>query len=152
MTEARPPRYLHGGAPGLAPGDALTPRRPDDHRHLHPEGECATCDGRRHGRPLADDDNDPSLVYITTDRDYARMYASGYPDGAVYVVEPKGELIDRWRNGTGEDCVPSWGVSAARIVRVLDPLVRLTPKEGHRLARRWKITPADVRRMKRGIR
>lgn len=147
----RPPRYLHGGAPGLAPGDLLTPRAPGDHSHLHPEGRCATCDARRAGRQLAYDNNNPALIYITTDRDYARLYAAGYPRGAVYVVEPQGEMTDRWRNGTGEDCVPSWGVPSARIVRVLDPLVNIEPKEQRRLERRWKLTPGDVRRMKLGI-
>lgn len=148
----RAPRYWHGGAPGLVPGDMITPRRPDDTRHLHALGECATCDARRAGGPLAFDDNDPTMVYITTARDYARLYASGYPRGSLYVVEPVGEMVDRWREGTGEDCEPSWGVPAARVLLVYDRLVSLTPKEVGRLERRWKLNPEHVRATKYGVR
>lgn len=130
MTE----RYWHGGAPGLKPGDSIHPRQPGDDQHL--VDGCRTCEARRRGEPLADDDNDPGLVYVTTDRDYARIYAAGYPRGGLYVVEPLGELIDR----TGlHDPAPSYGCAEARVLSVYDPLVRLSDRQVRRLQRRYTV-------------
>ncbi|MFJ4653798.1 hypothetical protein ACIP5Y_21235 [Nocardia sp. NPDC088792] len=127
-------RYWHGGVPGLKPGDLITPRQPDDKQHL--VDGCRTCEARRGGKPLARDDNDPSLVYVTTERDYARIYAAGYPRGALYVVEPLGELTDR----TGKhDPAPSWGCAAARVLSVYDRLVVLSDKQARSLDRRYRI-------------
>lgn len=123
------PRYWHGGAPDLRPGDILEPRPHNDTRHL--VDGCPTCEARRNGQPLPDDDNDPNLVYITTDREYARLYAHGYPRGALYEVDPIGEMVDR--TGT-HDPAPSWGVPAARVRSVYDPVVILTPRQ----VRRWQ--------------
>lgn len=47
-------------------------------------------------------------------READRLYAHGYPRGALYQVEPLGELHDR--TGT-HDPYPSWGVEAARVLR-----------------------------------
>lgn len=124
-------RYWHGGAPGLKPGDLITPRPPGDHDHL--VDGCPTCEARRRGEQLDSDDNDPGLIYITTDRDYARIYASGYPRGALYRVEPIGDLVDR----SEHDPAPSWGVASARVLAVYDACVTLTPKLLRRLLRRW---------------
>lgn len=124
-------RYWHGGAPGLRPGDIIEPRAHDDDAHL--VDGCPTCDARKAGAQLAEDNNDPALVYVTTDRDYARIYASGYPRGALYRVEPIGELVDR----SAQDPAPSWGCGSARVLSVYDPLVALTPKQVRRYAKRW---------------
>lgn len=124
-------RYWHGGAPGLCPGDLIEPRSKDDAAHL--VDGCPTCEARKAGQQLADDDNDPGLVYVTTDRDYARIYAAGYPRGALYCVEPVGALIDRSEN----DPVPSWGCEAARVLSVYDPVVVLTAKRIRQLTRRF---------------
>lgn len=127
MTE---PRFLyHGGAPGLRPGDTITPRRRGDIGHL--VDGCPTCEARRAGAPLPDDDLDPTLVYVTTDRDYARIYAAGYPRGALYRVETDEPLTP------SPDPVPSWGTPSCRVVAVLDALVRLTPAETRRAVRRY---------------
>jgi hypothetical protein len=125
-------RYWHGGAPDLKPGDIIEPRPDSDGRHL--VDGCPTCEARRRGEPLATDDNDPGLVYVTTDRDYARIYAAGYPRGGLYVVEPIGELTDR--TGT-HDPAPSWGCASARVLSVYDPLVTLSDREVRRLMRRY---------------
>lgn len=68
-------RLYHGGVPGLRIGDLIEPRPDRDERHL--VDGCPTCEARRRGEQLAADDNDPSLIYVTTDREYARIYASG---------------------------------------------------------------------------
>lgn len=125
-------RFWHGGAPGLQPGDLIEPRPDTDTQHL--VDGCPTCEARRRGEQLAEDDNDASLVYVTQERDYARIYAAGYPLGALYVVEPVGELVDR----SAHDPVPSWGCSAARVLSVYDAVVVLSPKEIRRLRRRYQ--------------
>jgi hypothetical protein len=125
-------RYFHGGPPGLAAGDLIEPRPAGDTSHLL-DG-CPTCEARKTGAPLPEDDNDAGLVYVTTSRDYARVYAAGYPRGGLYVVEPLGELIDR--TGT-HDPEPSWGVPAARVLAVYDAVVVLTPAQLRRYMKRW---------------
>lgn len=97
-------RYWHGGAPGLKPGDLITPQPSGAGGHL--VDGCPTCEARKAGTPLDSDDNNPDWVYVTTDREYARLYAAGYPRGGLYQVEPVGEMHDR----TGDhDPLPSWG-------------------------------------------
>ena len=122
-------RLYHGGPPGLRPGDLITPRQADDTSHLI-DG-CPTCEARRAGTPLPTDDLDPALVYVTTDRDYATIFAAGYPDGGLYRVETDGPLTP------SPDPVPSWGAPSARVVAVLDPLVRLSAHDVRRFARRY---------------
>lgn len=128
-----PPRYWHGGAPGLKPGELITPRQHGDDAHL--VDGCPTCEARKQGAPPPDDDLDPNRVYVTTDRDYARIYAAGYPCGALYTVDLVGELPD-----PSDDPVPSWAVEAARVRAVYDPLVTLDMKEVRRLMRRYGLT------------
>lgn len=126
-----PARYYHGGAPGLRVGDVIEPRVEGDTRHLL-DG-CPVCEARKRGEQLPQDDNDPDMVYVTTDRDYARVYAAGYPRGSLYRVEPIGPLVDR----SEHDPAPSWGCAAARVAAVIDPLVSLSPKRVRSLMRRW---------------
>ena len=52
-------RYFHGGAPGLRPGDLIEPQQGT----AHLLDGCPTCEARKAGQPLANDDNDPNLVY-----------------------------------------------------------------------------------------
>lgn len=129
MVIEHPPRYWHGGAPGLRAGDLITPRPDGDHAHL--VKGCRVCDARRAGRPTEDDDNDPGMVYVTTSKAYARLYAVGYPNGALYRVEPVGDLTDRMEGG--HDAAPSWGCNAARILAVYDACVQMTKKEERQL-------------------
>jgi hypothetical protein len=128
MTE---PAYWHGGAPGLRVGDVIKPRSVDETAPLL-DG-CPVCEARKAGQQLDEDDNDPGLVYVTTDRDYARIYAAGYPRGALYRVEPIGALVDRSEN----DPVPSWGCAAAQVLSIYDPVVILTTKRIRQLMRRF---------------
>ena len=65
-------------------------------------------------------------MYVTTDREYARLYAFGVPRGDLYRVEPIGELIET----TGrQDHAPSWAAPAARVIAVYERFVHLTPKQ-----------------------
>jgi hypothetical protein len=123
------PAYYHGGAPGLRVGDVIEPRPPGDERH-YLDG-CPTCEARRRGETIVDDDLDPSLVYVTTNRAYARLYAGGYPRGALYRVEPLGERTaspDPVETG-------SLGVPRARVLAILDPVVILRPTDIRRVGR-----------------
>ncbi len=120
--------YWHGGAPGLKPGDLIEPTASD--RHL--VDGCPICEARRRGQQLASDPNDPTRVYVTTERDYAKIFAAGYPRGALYRVEPIGDMAP-----TADDPAPSWAVERARVISVYDPLVNLTPARVASLARRW---------------
>lgn len=121
-------RYFHGGAPGLRPGDLIEPQPLGEGKHL--VDGCPTCEARKAGQQLEADDLDPSLIYVTTDREYARLYAAGYPRGALYVVDPIGELTP------SPDPLPSWGCSGARVKAVYDAYVVLTWAELQRLERR----------------
>lgn len=132
MTE--PPRLFHGGQPGLRIGDLLKP----GHKRRQHEG-CGWCAAREAGTAV----NDPAShrkerIYITTDRDYARFYASLYGYGDLYRVEPVGEV-----EPSTEDHFDSWVAPAARVVGIMARAVRLTPGERRRLHGKW--TAADFR-------
>jgi hypothetical protein len=121
-------RYWHGGKPGLRPGDTIEPQPLGSGEHL--VDGCPTCEARKRGQQLPEDNLDPSKVYVTTDREYARIYAAGYPHGALYRVEPMGELEP------SPDPVASWGCASARVLAVYDAYVRLTPAQLRRAVRR----------------
>jgi hypothetical protein len=132
-------RYFHGGIPDLKPGQLVTPHPP---RVID---NCPICVARAAGEnPIVDGlgvvdpaTQRPDRVYITTDREYARFYASKYWRGDLYVVEPVGEL-----EPSTEDRFPSWTCEAARVKTVYDRCVLLTDKQRRALYRRW--TAADL--------
>jgi hypothetical protein len=127
-------RYWHGGMPGLRRGDVITPTLGADRGHL--VDGCPTCEARRAGAPQDGDHCRPDRVYVTTDREYARIYAAGYPRGALYRVEPDGELEET----TGiNDPAPSWAATSARVLAVYDPVVTMTPAQIRRLMRRLGV-------------
>ncbi len=122
-------RYFHGGVPGLKVGDLIEPQPLGEGSHL--VDGCPTCEARKTGKQLPTDNLDASLVYVTPDREYARVYAAGYPQGALYVVEPMGDLTP------SPDPVPSWGCPAARVTGVYDACVRMSPAQVSRAVRRY---------------
>ena len=129
------PIYFHGGMPGLNPGDVILPGRPN-----FVDG-CKVCDAHRAGEshvldPLT---KHADRVYMTSDRDYARFYASKYPKGDLYSVEPLGEMAV-----SDEDPFPSWTAPSARVVGVYDRYVQLTPKQRRTLLRRWGRVDREV--------
>jgi hypothetical protein len=126
VTVLRELRLWHGGVPGLKPGDLIAP---DPTRVEHLVDGCDVCEARRRGAPLATDDNDAALVYVTTDRDYARLYAADYPRGDLYRV-----AVDTDIAVPSNDPLPSWGVPTARVLAVYDRMVTLTPGQ----LRKWR--------------
>lgn len=129
-----PARLFHGGVPGLRLGDRLTGGH---ERRMH-DG-CAWCVARANGTAEHDPaSHHPDRVYVSTDREYARFYASLYGYGDLYRVEPIGELVP-----SDEDGFPSWTAESVRVVGVVARAVRLTDGERRRLLRRW--TALDYR-------
>ncbi|MCZ1001132.1 hypothetical protein O1M63_28760 [Streptomyces mirabilis] len=133
-------RYFHGGVPGLNPGDLIAPSPP------HVVDGCKVCEARAQGltamvggKAVDPPTGRPDRVYITSDRDYARFYASRYWYGDLYTVEPVGEL-----EASTEDPFPTWCVPAARVVSVYTRAVQLTRSQRRSLLRRW--TEADMAR------
>jgi hypothetical protein len=154
-TNDRPSRYYHGGIPGLRPGDLIHPM-PDGHRRRH-DG-CAICQARNTGQhtPLDAAPAHPDRVYITTDRLYARFYASLAGRGDLYTVRPVGDV-----EPSAEDRFPTWTCPAAEVVAVYDRAVTLTTSQRRQLVRAWivadhhadgtydawqALSPADQRR------
>lgn len=129
-------RWWHGGVPGLRPGDLVEPTTGTSHL----VDGCRECQARRHGQTLMDGGPRPDRVYITRDRDYARVYANGYPRGALYVVEPVGDI-----EPTGEaDPVESFAVPAARVISVYDRCVSMTLKQVRRFMARYGVDEGQV--------
>lgn len=132
-------RYFHGGIPDLKPGDLITPHPPNvvdgcDICAAKAAGRQPVVEGLGYVDPLTER---PDRIYLTSDRDYARFYASKYPRGDLYTVEPVGGV-----EPSTEDRFPSWTAPAARVVSVYDRYVQLTPKQRRSLLRRW--TAADL--------
>lgn len=127
----------HGGAPGLRAGDLIVPQRVEDGATAHLVDGCPVCEARRRGEQLADDQNDPAHVYVTTDREYAAIYANGYPHGGLYRVTVDDDVA--LTPTGGDDPVPSWHVPVARVAAVLDPLVRFDAARMRRAVRRYLL-------------
>lgn len=126
-----PGRLWHGGIPGLKPGDLIQPVT-DGQRRAH-DG-CPTCRARNSGQPATHDPAParPDRVYLTSDRLYARYYASLTGRGDLYVAEPVGGL-----EPSTEDHFPTWTAPQARVILVYDRAVTLAMGERRRLLRRW---------------
>ncbi|MEU0275977.1 hypothetical protein [Streptomyces sp. NPDC006307] len=146
MTSLQQPdavRYFHGGVPGLNPGDLLAPHRPNT------VDGCPICAAKAAGEqpivpglgnvdPLTER---PDRIYITTDREYARFYASKWWLGDLYAVEPMGEVEE-----STEDLFPTWCAQGAVVVSVVSRAVRLTGKQRRTLLRRWGALEDAARR------
>ncbi|WP_229868851.1 hypothetical protein [Streptomyces inusitatus] len=139
------PRLFHGGVPGLKPADLI---EPGHHRTV--DG-CPTCEARARGENrvvpglgvVDPPTGRPDRVYATSDREYARHYASMAWYGDLYVVELIGNV-----EPSEEDHFPTWCAPAARVLSVYSRAVQLTMAERRRLNRRWRVADmiADQRR------
>lgn len=128
------PRLFHGGVPDLRPGDLITP----GHDRRSHEG-CAWCEARAKGEAHQGMDG-PSLrtdrVYATTNRLYAKHYASLWGRGDLYRVDAVGDV-----QRSTEDTIESYCCEQLQVVAVIDRAVLLTRSERRRLFREW--TTAD---------
>lgn len=114
MTGQREPRYWHGGVPDLKPGDFILPVTETGTPHnLTANLAAAGITG------LEPDFVRSDRVHLTTDRDAARVYAAAYPDGALYRVEPVGDVEP-------DPDAPDVAVRCERavVLAVYDPCVR----------------------------
>ena len=110
--------WFHGGYPGLRPWELVEP--PDTTGTNHTLS--------RYVPPGAPHGTRTDVVYITSSKTVARVYAAWYPNGAVYVVEPYGDLEpDPDAPGLGAMC------GCARVVAVLHPQVIYA----HRTPQSW---------------
>ncbi|MBP5883145.1 hypothetical protein QBA57_28735 [Streptomyces scabiei] len=121
-------RYFHGGFPGLRPGGlVLPPDTTGTDRTL--SAIVAEADGPAYATRK-------DVVYVTTLRQAARVYAAFYPDGALYQVQPHGGLEP------DPDCLEpgiSWHCPKAEVLQVVDPVVLFrarTPERWLRLLNR----------------
>lgn len=138
-------RLWHGGAPDLRPGQLI---EPGSSRKLH--HGCRYCEARAAGQAVVAPDGSlidpptgrPDRVYLTTDRDYARFYASLYGRGDLYRVEPVGEI-----ELSTEDHFETWCAPAARVLAPVDRAVLLTPGQRRALDRKWRAADEAARRV-----
>ena len=132
--------YFHGGVDGLKAGDLLVPGQ----SRKHHDG-CPWCEARANGEAHLGMDGPSQVegIYFTTDKLYAKHYASLYGAGDLYRVEPVGEV-----QRSTEDSYDTWIAAEVRIVAVVERAVRLTDKERRRLARDWDA--ADRRTLLKG--
>lgn len=136
-------KLYHGGAKGLWRGDLILP---DMVEHRCVDG-CPVCEAHRRGdhHPL-DPATPPGRVFATTNRRYARFYASRAVGGDLYQVELVGDA-----QASTTDPFPSWSAPSARVLRVLERDVVLTMRERRDLFRRWGGTPEEFEAMLRQI-
>ncbi|WNI20331.1 hypothetical protein [Actinacidiphila sp. ITFR-21] len=140
------PRLFHGGRPGLNPGALLVPSPP------HVVDGCRICEARAAGESytvpglgvIDPPTGRPDRVYVTSDREYARWYASRYWLGDLYVVQPVGDVEE-----TDEDPFPTWCAPYAVVRSVYSRAVRLTMPERRRLYRRWGVADAVAAQRRR---
>jgi len=124
-------RLYHGGVGGLGPGDLIEPGRAAD-RYV---AGCPTCAAHDAGEHHAFDPRTPDgRVYCTTDREYARYYASRAVKGWLYSVEPTGPLHEAEEGDLGATW---WSEHPLRVRGVIDRAVRLTDRQRRRLFMRW---------------
>lgn len=128
-------RYFHGGIPDLNRGDLIKPHPP------RIVDGCPICVARAAGKNLTvpglgvvdPATKHPDRVYVSTDRDYARFYASKFWLGDLYVVEPVGDVV-----ASVEDPFPSFTCEGARILSIVSRAVRLTDRQRTTLTNKWK--------------
>ena len=102
-----------GGIPGLKKGDGLLP----------PQVSGTDRTLVKYLDDSGDEYNRPDKVYVTTERNTAKLFASAYPHGALYRVEPRGELELDPDNPDST----SWMCDSAVILSVYDRRVVLDP-------------------------
>lgn len=129
---------FHGGAADLWKGSIVKPNMAHG-RYLD---DCAQCQAQKHGVSSLlgmDPETPANFIYATSDREYARYYASRAGRGWLYEVELDPASIEPSK----EDPFPTWRASEARVVRVLEKRITLTMQERKDLFIRWGGTEAE---------
>lgn len=132
---------FHGGGPDLWRGSTIKPNM----AHTRLVDGCADCEAHRHGQQRLDGDplTPEGFVYATSDRDYARYYASRAVKGWLYEVELDPASIEESK----EDPFPTWRASSAVVIRVLEKRITLTMQERRDLFVKWGGTPSEFETM-----
>jgi len=133
---------LHGGIGDLWKGSLLKP----DMAHVRYLDGCPTCEAQRKGHSSAlglDPETPAEFVYATTDREYARYYASRAVRGWLYEVELDPSSIEESK----EDPFPTWRAHQARVVRVLEKRITLMMAERRDLFLRWGGSASEFESM-----
>ena len=137
------PVLYHGGVAGYWIGDLLTPNNAE---HRYVDG-CQHCAAQREGRFLVlDPPTPPDWVYATSDREYARFYASRAVRGSLYRVRLEGDV-----EPSIEDPFPTWRGRRAIILGVPEIRVTLTMRQRRKLWCRWGGTPEEFDQMIRNF-
>lgn len=119
----------HGGVAGFWCGDVLVPNMAE-HRFVP---GCEHCEAQRDGAATAiDPPTPPNWIYATSDREYARYYASRVVGGTLYRVQLEGDV-----EPSTEDPFPTWRGRRATIVGVPERHITLTMGQRRRLWIRW---------------
>lgn len=132
-------RLFHGGVPGLKVGDVIEP----GHERLSHDG-CPWCEARAKGEAHQGVDGPskrPDRVYATTNRLYAKHYASLWGWGDLYRVEAVG-AVER----STEDTIETYCAERLRVAAILDRAVLLTWSERRRLYREWGAADKEATR------
>lgn len=138
------PKLYHGGVGGLWAGDVLVPGM----SHARHVDGCAQCEAQASGKFVRgfDPPTPPAWVYATTDRDYARYYASRAVRGNLYEVELEGDVEE-----SVEDPFPTWRGRRAVVLRVPELKITLSMKQRKKLWRRWGGTPEEFDQIVRSL-
>jgi hypothetical protein len=132
---------FHGGGPELWPGSIILP----DMAHSRFVDGCPQCEAQRSGvfMPGFDPATPEGFVYATSDKEYARYYASRAVKGWLYEVE----LDQSSKELSSEDFFPAWRAKSAKVLRVLEKRVTLTMDERRKLFVRWGGTEVEFEQM-----
>lgn len=133
---------FHGGIGDLWKNSVILPDMASRRYH---EG-CAQCEAQRSGVSFMDTSTPHGFVYATTDREYARYYASRAGDGWLYEV-----TMDSAAEPSTEDPFPTWRAPQARVVRVLEKRITLTMRERRDLFCRWGGSDDEFEHMVSGL-
>jgi len=129
-------KLYHGGVGGLVVGDTIEPNMAE-RRFVDGCPQCAAQAVGEHVHGF-DPPTPEDWVYATTDREYARYYASRAVKGSLYVVDLEGDIEE-----SIEDLFPTWRARRAVVRRVLEFRVTLTMRQRRKLFRRWGGTEAE---------
>lgn len=132
---------FHGGAPELWPGSVILP----DMAHTRYQDDCPQCVAQRMGvgGTWLDPPTPEGFVYATSDKEYARYYASRAVKGWLYEVE----IDPTSEEESVEDPFPTWRAKHANVLRVLEKRITLTMDERRNIFIRWGGTETEFEAM-----